>query len=125
MRSDQLANEIAQLTLSKKAERIIIMDVRGITSITDYFVVCSASSDKQVKAIAEAVVDGLDEKNIKPWHKEGFDSLRWILLDYIDVVVHIFYEEAREHYALERLWGDAKIIEIHDDEDAAERKDIS
>jgi len=88
------------------------MDLCGVTSITDYFVICSADSDIQVKAISEHIRDELGKEKIKPWHIEGYKSLRWVLLDFVDVVIHIFQPETREFFGLERLWGDAKIIEI-------------
>ncbi len=104
----------ADLSLSKKADNVLILDLRRLTSITDFFVICSASTDRQVKAIAEAIESGLQEKNVKPWHREGMENLQWVLLDYVDVVAHIFQEHTRQFYSLERLWGDAEIIEVKD-----------
>ena len=109
-----LANKIAQLTLTKKASNIIILDLRKLTDMTDFFVVCSGDSDVQVKAIADAVIDGAEQLNEPTWHKEGFSQRQWILLDYVDVVVHIFHKEMRKYYALEKLWGDAKIEEVEE-----------
>ena len=119
-RSKTLANKIANLSLLKKAEDIIILDVRKLTSITDFFVICSGNSDKQVKAIADVILEGLEKLDFKPWHKEGYQYLQWVLLDYVDVVVHIFQKETRDYYSLERLWGDAKIISIGDEKVAAD-----
>lgn len=121
MTSMELANTASQLCLDKRAYDVIVMDMRGLTSITDCFVLCSADSDVQVKAISEHIRDELLKEKIKPWHVEGYDSLRWVLLDFVDVVVHIFQPETREFFGLERLWGDAKIIEI---EAANESKEI-
>ena len=109
-----LAKKIAQLTLTKKASNIIILDLRKLTDMTDFFVVCSGDSDVQVKAIADAVIDGAEQLNEPTWHKEGFSQRQWILLDYVDVVVHIFHKEMRKYYALEKLWGDAKIEEVEE-----------
>ena len=116
MENEQLAHHIAKLTLEKKAENVIVMDLRDITTITDYFVICSGESDMQIKAISDYILDKLKEEHIKVWHKEGLQSLNWVLLDLVDVVVHIFKPETREFYALERLWGDAKLTEVKDED---------
>ncbi len=115
--SKSLAEKIGFLSLSKKAENILIFDLRELTSITDYFVICSGNSDKHIKAITDAITEGVyKDLKINPWHIEGYTYLRWVLIDYVDVVAHIFLKEIREYYDLERLWGDAKIIEIKDDD---------
>ena len=90
--------------------------------MTDFFVICSADTDVQVKAIADAVVEGLEEKQIRVWHNEGISQLRWVLLDYVDVVVHIFQKRVREFYNLEKLWGDAKIEQVEDTRPARKLK---
>ncbi len=110
-----LAKKIAALALTKKASRVVIMDLRKLTDMTDFFVVCSGDSDVQVKAIADAIIDGTENAGIDVWHKEGLSQRQWILLDYVDVVVHVFHKEARKYYALEKLWGDAKFEEIQDE----------
>ena len=115
MESEQLARFIANLTLEKKAEQVIIMDLQEVTTFTDYFVICSGDSDMQIKAISDFLLDKLKQEKIKVWHTEGYQSLNWVLLDLVDVVVHVFKSEIREYYALERLWGDAKIIEVKDE----------
>jgi len=77
------------------------------------FVICTGESELQTKAVADAVVDSIRESHAeRPWHKEGYDHRQWILLDYVDLVVHIFHPERREFYGLERLWGDAPIAEV-------------
>lgn len=113
--SEMLANFSTKLALSKKAEDILVLDVRNVTTVTDYFVICSGNSDTQIKAIADAIIEGLEEENVKAWHIEGYSSLRWVLLDFVDIVVHIFQKETRDFYGLERLWGDAniKVIEAN------------
>lgn len=116
MNSLKFAEDITQIILSKKGFKIRILDLRKLSAFADFFVICSASSDTQVKAIADAVDKELRERGIKTYHREGYEALNWVLLDYFDVVVHIFKTEAREYYNLEKLWGDAKVIEI-DDED--------
>ena len=112
MDSEKLAHYIANLTLEKKAELVTIMDLREVTTITDYFVICSGDSDIQIKAISDFILDKLKREDIKVWHTEGYQGLNWVLLDLVDVVVHIFKPEVREYYALEKLWGDAKYIEV-------------
>lgn len=91
----------------KKAIDIQILDLSGISVFADYFVICSGSSTRQVKAIAEEVEESLSREKVEPDHIEGAAEGKWILLDYGDTVVHVFLEETREYYRLERLWGDA------------------
>ncbi len=103
-----LARRIARLALTKKASDVAIMDLRRLTDVADFFVICSADSDTQVKAIADAVTEGTERLGTPPWHSEGLSHRQWILLDYVDVVMHIFHREMRSFYGLEKLWGDAK-----------------
>jgi len=112
----KFAEEIAQIILTKKGFTIKILDLRKLSAFADYFVICSASSDTQVKAIADAVDKELRDRGIKTYHREGYEALNWVLLDYFDVVVHVFKSEAREYYNLEKLWGDAEVIEIEDED---------
>ena len=105
----------AELALTKKAEGVISMDLRGLTSTCDFFVICHGTSGIQVAAIASAIKDGLSDEGEKVWHVEGYEGKRWILLDYIDVVVHVFDAETRDYYQLERLWGDAKFRTFEDE----------
>ena len=109
-----LAKRIADLMISKKAIDIVILDLKKLTSATDYFVICSADSDTQVKAIADSVQNGTEAFGERVWHQEGYHALRWIVLDYVDVVVHVFHKEERSFYNLDRLWGDAKRTEVQD-----------
>jgi ribosome-associated protein len=108
-----IARAAGKLALSKKGYDIKILKLKSLSSVCDYFVIVSGDVDVQVKAIAEAIMEGLAEKGIKPWHREGVRGGKWILLDYVDVVVHIFQKSTREFYALERLWGDAPVEEIN------------
>ena len=101
---------------------IKILDLRRLTSITDYFVICTASVEVHAKAIADWTLENLEKKGIKVWHNEGYRACRWILLDYVDIVVHIFLKEVREFYALEKLWGDAPVEEICDKGFSKKRK---
>ncbi|MCH8010844.1 MAG: ribosome silencing factor [Candidatus Marinimicrobia bacterium] len=106
---------MVELAASKKAEEITLLDLHKLTSITDFFIICTGNSDVQVKAISDAIVEGM-KSEVKPWHIEGRENLRWVLLDFVDVVVHIFHREARDFYQLERLWADApmEVIELED-----------
>jgi ribosome-associated protein len=116
MTSEERATRAAQLALTKKAENVISLKLKGLTSTCDYFVIATGGSDVQVKAIADAIVEGLKEVGENVWHVEGYEGSRWILLDYVDVVVHVFDEETRDYYQLERLWGDAPLTEFADEE---------
>ena len=104
-----LAKKICKAAADKKAEDIITMDMRGLMFSTDYFVICSANTATQVRAIADNIEDELAKENIHFSHKEGYHEGEWILMDYGDVVAHIFKTANRDYYALEKLWGDAKI----------------
>lgn len=108
---------LAELALTKKAEDIKILDLRKLTTVTDFFVICTAHSDPQVKAIADAVLMGSKEIGEQVWHKEGMTQKSWVLLDFVDVVVHIFLRDTRTFYGLEKLWGDAVITEVNDELD--------
>ncbi len=114
MTARNLAKKIAAFALSKKASDVQLLDLRKISDVADFFVLCSADSDVQVKAVADAVTDGLAESDVHPWHREGISQKQWILLDFIDVVVHVFHKDVRKFYALEKLWGDANIEEVND-----------
>jgi ribosome-associated protein len=110
--SKDLATKLANLTLSKKATDVKILDLRDLTTITDFFVICTGASDTQVKAIADAVIEGSKGLGERPWHKEGITNRSWVLLDYVEVVVHIFLKDTRNFYGLEKLWGDAVMTEV-------------
>jgi len=102
----------AEAAVSKKATDLVALDLRTLSGVADYFLICSGSSEPQVKAIAEAVEDQLRARGAKPWHIEGREGRRWVLLDFVDVVVHVFHEKTREYYLLERLWGDARRVDL-------------
>lgn len=97
----------AELALDQKAHEVLVLDLRGISTATDYFVIAGGTSDVQVKAIANYIVDELKKDGVRPEHVEGLRGGRWILLDYVDFVVHVFHPQARQFYQLENLWGDA------------------
>ena len=107
-RPHDLALAAARAALSKKAEDVTLLDLTGQGAVCDYFVIASGGSEPQVKAIADAVVEQLELGDQRVWHVEGYRAQRWILLDYVDVVVHVFHRDTREMYQLERLWADAR-----------------
>jgi ribosome-associated protein len=94
----------------KKAKDVKVIDIRQLTTIADYFIICSGTSTTHIKTLSDEVEKKLVEKNERPLRREGYNSARWILLDYGDIVVHIFHEEDREYYNLEHLWQDGKTI---------------
>lgn len=111
-----MAKQIAQAAIEKKAEDVRILDLTKLDSVTDYFVICTGEVNQQVKAIATHVERSVREKlGEKAMHREGLDSLNWVLIDYIDVVVHVFRPSYRDFYRLEDLWSDADVTEIRDD----------
>jgi len=95
------------LALERKAQSVMALDLRGISSATDWFVIATGTSDTHVRAIADFVDDELRKEGVRPNHIEGRSGGRWILIDYIDFVVHVFHHETRDFYQLENLWGDA------------------
>ncbi len=115
--SATLINTITDALLEKKAKDIVVLDVRGLTTLTDYFIVCHGTSDTQIGALANSVsVKTKEELGEAEWKKEGLEARRWIILDYVNVVVHIFSKEKREFYGIERMWNDAEISKIEDTE---------
>ena len=111
--SSKLAVNIAKFALDKKAENVVSLNVKNLTNITDEFVICSSDTNIQVKAIADSI-----RKNTyyKPVRIEGYEHLNWVLLDYIDVIVHVFKTSERNYYNIEKLWGDAAIREFIDED---------
>lgn len=106
------AKKIALLLDSKKGMDISLLDVRGISTITDYFVIATGGSTRQVLALADYVEEGARPLNMSLRHKEGHRTGDWIILDYVDVVVHIFIRETRAYYGLDRIWRDARPVEL-------------
>ena len=102
----------AEAAASKKARDLIALDLRELDGVCDYFFICSGSSEVQVKAVAEAIEDQLRAHGVRPWHVEGMEGRRWVLLDYVEVVVHVFHEKTRDYYMLDRLWGDARSVDL-------------
>lgn len=114
--TEKLISVIIESLRDKKGKDIVVMDLRHLsTAITDYFVLCTGDSDTHIKALCDSVEDKVrEEMQEKPWHIEGKEFKKWILLDYISVIVHIFYHEQRKFYALEELWGDAHFTKYED-----------
>jgi ribosome-associated protein len=107
---DLLIQTITAALSGKKGENIVMLDLRKITTMADHFILCTGLSENHIKTLADEVVDVCrEELGEKPWRKEGLDTKRWVVLDFVDVVVHIFREETRNYYGIERMWSDAKI----------------
>jgi len=107
---DDIAQRVAAAVAAadeRQAVDLKVLDLAGVSDFTDYFLICSGTNDRQVSAIADAVDGALRELKVRPLHQEGSNSGRWVLLDYGDFIVHVFRDETRRFYALERLWGDA------------------
>ncbi len=115
MNSRKLAQNAARLGWQKKGNNIVILDLRKLSDVADYFVILSGESDIHVKSLADFIERELRDEKIKPVHKEGYRYLNWVLLDYVDVIVHIFKADAREYYGLEQLWSDAKLTQWNED----------
>jgi ribosome-associated protein len=106
----------AALCLDLKANNVVMLDLDKVSNATDYFLIASGSSDTHVRAVAEHVVDQLKKEGVRAHHVEGLAQGRWVLLDYVDFVVHVFHPTLRDFYQLERLWGDARIVAIDAEE---------
>ncbi|MFB6098089.1 MAG: ribosome silencing factor [Salinibacter sp.] len=119
--SPVLTARIVDAMADKRASDITVIDLRGVSSMADFFVLGTGESDLQVKAIANGIMDLIEEEcGETPWKREGMDHLQWVVLDYVDVVAHIFLPEKREHYRIDRLWGEADSEIVPDDGDASD-----
>lgn len=105
-----VAHLVVDAASDKKAQDILLLDVRGIASFADYFVICSGTSERQVRAIADGIDETLSHRGVEPFRREGAPADGWVLLDYSDVIVHIFAPEQRTFYGLERLWGRGRTV---------------
>lgn len=108
--TNPVLSHVVDALLDRKAVDPVVLDLRGLSSATDYFVIVSGTSDAHVRGMAEHLVTALAPAGIEPHHVEGLQQGRWVLLDYVDFVVHVFHPELREFYQLERLWGDAPVV---------------
>ncbi len=113
--SEELARRIAGVALDKKARDVVALDMRGVVSYTDFFVICTGTNIRQVQAIADAVEEKLKAQGLRPAHVEGYDRADWVLMDFFTFIVHVFTPQTRTFYSLERLWGDAERIEVSDE----------
>ncbi|ERL03399.1 ribosome silencing factor [Mitsuokella sp. oral taxon 131] len=114
MTEQEMAQAICAAASAKKARDIVQMDMHGVMSSTDYFVVCSANTATQVRAIADNIEEELAKKGKAFLRREGYREGEWVLMDYGDVIAHVFMQDAREYYALENLWGDAALTPYED-----------
>lgn len=114
--SDKLCQIVVKGMKEKKADDIVVLDLRKVNSaVADFFVICNGNSDTQIDAIADSVESEVHKVNKEnPWHKEGLNNKSWVLIDYVDVVAHVFNKENREFYNLEALWGDAQVERIEE-----------
>ena len=110
LNGESLAKLCRAIADAKKAEDIIILDVRKISAVADYLLICTGNSEPHLKAIADEIARRLRDQGIRPLGRDGFPASRWIVMDYNDLLVHIFHPDLRERYALEQLWGDAKRV---------------
>jgi ribosome-associated protein len=109
---EQRARLCADLAAERRAEDIVILDLRNLSAVADFFVIASANADIQVRSAADRIKDGMKEAGHPVWRREGFENGHWIILDYVDIVCHIFLQEKRDFYQLDRLWGDAPRITL-------------
>ena len=111
--------KVVRAALDKKAQDVVVLDLRGTPAFTDFFVLCSGLNSRQVKAISDAVEETLRAAKVRPAHIEGYERADWVLMDFFTFIVHIFTPQTRAFYSLERLWGDAERIEVSDEPPAA------
>ena len=118
----RLTGEVAtavRAALDKKAMDVVVLDLRHTPAFTDFFILCSAQNQRQVRAIADAVEEALRAAKVRPAHVEGYDRSEWVLMDFFTFIVHVFTPQTRAFYSLERLWGDAERIDVSDEPSAA------
>ena len=113
----QIVFSAGQLCLEKKASSVVVLNLKKISDVTDFFLISEGYTDIHVRAVSEHIIENLEKKfKIKPWHVEGMEYAKWILMDYVDFVIHVFLPETRNFYQLEKLWTDAERHEISDQE---------
>jgi ribosome-associated protein len=116
-----LAARAVNAMSEKKAKDVTVIDLREVSNMADFFLIGTGESDRQVRAIANGVMDRIEEEcEEHPWKKEGMDHGRWVLLDYVDLVVHVFLPSRRDHYRIERLWGEAERETVPDEGDVSD-----
>lgn len=112
---NKLLQTVTDACEDRKAENCVVLDMKQLTPVADYYVICNGTNERQVQAIAKAVKDEIEEEGFLVKRMEGYEQARWILLDLGDVVCHVFHKEDRGYYNLERLWGDAEQVSLGDD----------
>tara|TARA_Y100001970_G_C13568966_1_gene525248 strand:- start:181 stop:540 length:360 start_codon:yes stop_codon:yes gene_type:complete len=110
----KLVNQFVELMQDKKVQDIVILDVKELTSLTDYFILCTSESTPQTKAVMDHIYKNMRANGLRPNNLEDTKTLEWVAMDYFNVVIHIFNKETRDYYQFERLWGDAKIEKINE-----------
>ena len=110
LEANQLARQIVEIAADRKAEDIVMLDISKVSIIADYFVICSGTSDRQVRAIAKEIDEKLGHEGVSPIHIEGMTEAKWVLMDYGPVLVHVFDPATREYYGLEQLWAGAQPV---------------
>ena len=109
---ETLARRAAAIILENKGTDVVVLNLKGVSDVTDFFVIASGTSDTHVRALGDHVLEDLKKEGTSAHHVEGLQTGRWVLLDYVDFVVHVFHPSLRQFYQLERLWGDAEVISI-------------
>jgi ribosome-associated protein len=107
-----LADKAAALLFAKKADDLVLLDLRGLSSLTDYYLICTCQNEAQMRAVLHNVSKALSKEGIKPLRSEYHGGVRWAVLDYGDIIIHLFEKETRTYYSLERLWADAKAVKL-------------
>ncbi|MDA1081248.1 MAG: ribosome silencing factor [Gemmatimonadetes bacterium] len=107
------AQQAAAVCVDNKAADVMLLDLRGVTDMTDYFIIASGTSDTHVRSVAEHVISELSAAGVRVRHSEGLTNGRWVVLDFVDFVVHVFHPSLRSYYQLERLWGDAPVLALN------------
>lgn len=110
---EEILKFVVETAESKKAQNTLVLDIRGLSVVADYFVICHGNSEIQVQAIAKEIQDQAFKKGLNPKPMEGYDEARWVLIDLGDIIVHVFHKEEREYYHLEKLWADADQLVIN------------
>lgn len=111
-RPPEALEQAARAALDKKAAHLVLLGLKGVASFTDYFLLCTGLSARQVRAISDSVAERLAQSGVQPAHREGYEQAEWVLLDYVDFVVHVFSPQARAYYDLERLWRRARPLPV-------------
>ena len=106
------ARRAASLCVDNKAQDVVLLDLHGVTDMADYFIVASGTSDTHVRSVAQHLLEGMEQAGLKAFSVEGAESGRWVLVDFVDFVVHVFHPSMRSYYQIERLWGDAPAVTI-------------